>query len=70
MSGIVEKVINLLEDGEPHSLESISQKCGIKKDLTEDVISFLKNFDFIELDESKKDVKLTRVFLDFLRSVD
>jgi len=69
LSGIVEKVINLLEDGEPHSLESISQKCGIKKDLTENVITFLKSFDFIELDESKKDVKLSRTFLDFIRSV-
>jgi len=70
LSGIVEKVISLLEDGEAHSLESISQKCDIKESLTEEVISFLKSFDFVELDESKKDVRLTRVFLDFLRSVD
>lgn len=69
MSEIVEKIISLLEDGEPHSIENISKKCGLRKSSTENVINFLRSFDFVEVDEKREIIRINQGFLDFLHSV-
>jgi len=69
LSEIVEKIISLLQDGEPHSVENISKKCGLEKSSTENVINFLRSFDFVEVDETRERIRINQVFLDFLHSV-
>ena len=69
MSELIESVLRLLEDGKPHSLDIISQKSRIPKNHIEMIIDFLKHFDFAELDETGKNVRMKETFLRFLNSV-
>jgi len=69
LSELIESVLRLLEDGETHSLDIISEKCRIPKNHIEVIIDFFKHFDFAELDETGEKVRINETFLRFLNSV-
>lgn len=69
MSEVIENILVLLEEGETYSIENISLKTNIQKNLIEEIIDFLRLFSFVEFDEKREEVKLSHTFLEFLYKV-
>jgi len=59
----VSKILELLEDGEWHSLDEMQRKTRLSLQEIKKAIEFLAKYDFIVLDESGKRVRLSKVFL-------
>ncbi len=54
----IDKILWLLKDGEWHNLKEIAEKATLPKVKAEMVVSFLGEYDFIQLNENLKRAKL------------
>ena len=66
---MINVIFNLLEDGKWHSLTEITDKSGLHEFKLEIVTSFLAEYDFIELDKTKRKVRLAVSVVDFLKKI-
>lgn len=69
MSEVIENILKLLEDGETYCKDSICIRVSIQEHYVENIINFLKHFEFLEADEKMENIRLTQEFLDFLLKV-
>ena len=65
----VDEILWLLKDGEWHDLEEIAEKAEISKFKTEMVLSFLGEYDFIQINKDHKKVKLKPSILEFFNKI-
>lgn len=66
---MINVIFNLLEDGKWHSLTEITDKSGLHEFKLEIVTNFLAEYDFIELDKTKRNVRLAVSIVDFLKKI-
>ena len=66
---MINVIFNLLEDGKWHSLTEITDKSGLHEFKLEIITSFLAEYDFIELDKTKRKVRLAVSVVDFLKKI-
>ncbi len=66
---MVNTLFDLLEDGTWHNLTEIADKSGLHEFKLEIVTNFLAEYDFIELDKTKRKVRLAVSVVDFLKKI-
>jgi len=66
---MVNIIFDLLEDGKWHSLTEMTDKSGVHEFKLEIVTNFLAEYDFIELDKTKRKAKLAMSVVDFLKKI-
>jgi predicted transcriptional regulator len=59
-------IFELLKDGRWHTLEEINKEVGLQGDKLEEIVKFLKEYEFIQLDRGRKRARLTPSVLAFL----
>jgi len=60
------KLLEALNDGEWHTLKEIQQKAKLNENQIQQLIDFLKEYNFITIDEAKKKIKLDETVQKFL----
>ena len=65
----IDVIFDLLEDGRWHSLTEMADKSGLHEFKLEIVTNFLAEYDFIELDKTKRKVRLAVSVVDFLKKI-
>jgi DNA-binding IclR family transcriptional regulator len=65
----IDEFLWLLKDGKWHNLEEIAEKAEIPKIKAEMVLSFLGEYDFIQINEILKRVKLKPSILEFFNEI-
>ena len=65
----IDGILLLLKDGEWHDLKEITEKVALPKVKAETVVSFLSEYDFIQLDESLQKMKLKPPMHDFFEKI-
>jgi DNA-binding IclR family transcriptional regulator len=56
----------MLDDGRWHTLREIRQKTELDRSREQKIIKFLKEYNFITLDETEKKIRLEETFRKFL----
>ena len=59
-------ILEVLGDGKWHVLEELQQKIEVDRETIQQITNFLREYDFIVLDEEKKKTKLNRTAQKFL----
>ena len=65
----IDKILWLLKDGEWHDLKEITKKVALPKSKAEMAVSFLGEYDFIQLNEKIRRVKLQPLILKFIEEI-
>ena len=65
----IDEILWLLEDGEWHNLEEIAEKFEIPKKKAEMVLSFLVEYDFIQINDWGKRVKINPSIFKFFKDI-
>jgi DNA-binding IclR family transcriptional regulator len=65
----IDEFLWLLKDGKWHNLEEIAEKAEIPKIKAEMFLSFLGEYDFIQINEDLKRVKLKPSILEFFNEI-
>ena len=65
----IDEVLWLLKDGEWHDVKEITEKVALPKVKAEMVVSFLGEYDFIQLNENTKRVKIQPSMLEFIEEI-
>jgi len=65
----IDKILELLKDGEWHEIEEIAGKTQLYE-FKVDVLTFLAEYDFIEIDTEERKTRLTALSLSFLREIE
>ena len=63
----MDMVIELLEDGKWHKIQTISQKSKLNEFKIEILTDFLADYSFLEFNKSEKKARLSKIFAEFLR---
>ena len=66
---VIDDILWLLKDGEWHDLQEIAEKVPLSPAKTELVVSFLAEYDFVQLNENTKEVKLQSPLLKFINEL-
>jgi len=65
----IDEILWLLKDGEWHDLKEITKKVALPKYKAEMAVSFLGEYDFIQLNENIRRVKLQPLILKFIEEI-
>lgn len=65
----IDEILWLLKDGEWHGLKEITKKVALPKFKAEIAVNFLGEYDFIQLNENVKRVKLQPSMLEFIEEI-
>jgi hypothetical protein len=65
----IDEILWLLKDGRWHELEEITKKLALLKIKAELAVSFLAEYDFIQLNKNNRRVKLQPSTLEFLKEI-
>ena len=65
----IDAIIWLLKDGRWHDLEEITQRIALPRIKTELAISFLAEYDFIQLNKNDRRIKIQPATLQFMEEV-
>jgi len=65
----IDEILWLLKDGEWHDLKEITKKVALPKFKAEIAVNFLGEYDFIQLNENVKRVKLQPLTLKFIEEI-
>jgi len=65
----IDEILCLLKDGEWHDLKEITEKVALPKFKAEMAVSFLGEYDFIQLNENIGRVKLQPSILKFIEEI-
>jgi len=58
----IEKALEILKDGEWHSLDAVIEELKLTEDVVKKVLSFLAEFNFIKFDEEGTKVRIDNEF--------
>jgi DNA-binding IclR family transcriptional regulator len=56
----------MLSDGEWHGLEEIRKEMDLSRSQVQQIVGFLKQYEFVRFDEAKKKVRLEEATKEFL----
>ncbi|MBN1784396.1 MAG: hypothetical protein JW815_01470 [Candidatus Bathyarchaeota archaeon] len=65
----IDDVIMLLKDGKWHNIQEVIVTVALPKRKTEMIISFLKEYDFIQHEEGTKKIRLQASMLEFIEAI-
>ncbi len=65
----VNAILNILKDGEWHSLEDIAETSFLRNDQVKAVMDFLAEYDFIILSKERLEAKISASMLRFLNAI-
>jgi len=63
----INEVVDLIKNGQWHTLEDIANKVELPKPKTNKILEFLANYNFINLDSEHKKAKVTLSLMKFLK---
>ena len=63
----IDEVIDIIKNGQWHTLESIIDKATLHEFKTNKILEFLANHNFIDLDNEHKKAKVTPSLMEFLK---
>ena len=66
---VIDEILELLKDGKWHSMNEVMEKSRLSEFKAETVMSFLAEYNFIQLDRERKKARLTPPALDFLKEI-
>lgn len=69
MLSMLDEILWLLKDGKWHSLREIITKCSSQEPIVNMAVSFLREFDFVQLDEQGQKVRLQPLTLGFIDEI-
>lgn len=62
----ITEILDLLSDGQWHEIREIKEKMKLKERRIQQIVAFLKEYDFILVEETKKAVKIEAAAREFL----
>ena len=62
----LDKVLELLKDGEWHPLREIVKEVGLSEDKVGEIVRFFAEYRFIQVDKERRRARLTPSVLEFL----
>lgn len=62
----IAEILEILTDGQWHLLEEIRQKMNLNNNQIQQIATFLKEYEFIAIDESRKEMRLEEAVKKFL----
>ena len=65
-SSKIAEILELLSNGKWRMLEDIQQKTKVDREQIQQIIEFLKEYDFVVLDETEKKIRLNKLAQKFL----
>ena len=65
----INDIMWLLKDGEWHDLKEIAEKAALPKVKAETIVTFLEEYDFVQLNENTKKVRLQPPLLKFIKEI-
>jgi predicted transcriptional regulator len=65
----IDEILWLLKDGKWHNLREIIEKCSTSKSKAKMVVSFLWEYDFIQVNENGRKAKLCPLMLNFIYEI-
>jgi hypothetical protein len=65
----IDDILWLLKDGKWHDIEDVTQSVALPKSKAELVISFLGEYNFIQLNENVKKIKIQPSMLEFIEGI-
>jgi predicted transcriptional regulator len=65
-SSKIAEILELLGNGKWRMLEEIQQKTKVDREQIQQIIEFLKEYDFVVLDETEKKIRLNKLAQKFL----
>jgi len=69
----IDKIFEILDNGDWHELTEVAEKTGTQKSKVELISSFLANYDFLEFDKNAGRIRLSaqlQIFLKKIRKVE
>jgi len=69
----IDKIFEILDDGDWHKLTEVAEKTGTQKSKVELISSFLANYDFLEFDKNSGKIRLSaqvQIFLEKIRKAE
>jgi predicted transcriptional regulator len=69
MLSAIDEILWLLKDGKSHDLKKITEKCSLPESKVKIAISFLREYDFIQLNENGQKAKLRPLMLKFINEI-
>jgi len=65
----IDEILWLLKDGKWNNLREITEKCSSPKSKVKTAVSFLREYDFIQMDENGRKAKLRPLMLNFINEI-
>jgi len=65
----VDEILLLLKDGEWHNLNEIKEKSTLPPSKAELIVNFLAEYNFVELNEDNKQLRLQSLLVEFLEEI-
>lgn len=65
----IDLIVNVIKNGEWHQLQEIFEKCKLPKVKVENILKFLVDYDFIEINGSRRKVKVSPSLQKFLEEI-
>lgn len=62
----ITEILDLLSDGQWHEIREIKEKMKLKERRIQQIVAFLREYDFILVEETKKAVKIEAAAREFL----
>ena len=66
----IDKVLFLLKDGNWHNLKEIKKKVSLSEANIEKITIFLKEYEFVKLNEETKDLKIQPTISKFIEEIE
>lgn len=66
---VIDEILWLLRDGEWHNLDEIIEYISMSEFKVEIAVNFLGEYDFIQVDEKAKKVRLQPSILEFVKNI-
>jgi hypothetical protein len=66
---MIDEILWLLRDGELYDLKEIMEKCSLPESKMKIIFSFLWEYDFVQIDENGRKVKLHPAMLNFMDEI-
>ena len=69
MLSAIDEILWFLKDGKWHDLTEIAEECSFPKSKVRIAVSFLREYDFIQIDENGRKAKLRSLMLNFIDEI-
>lgn len=65
----IDEILRLLKDGKWHNLREITEKCPSSKAKVKMAVNFLREYDFIQVNDNGRKAKLRPLMLNFIDEI-